>query len=168
MLNDMLNSIRNQIVSSNYLFDKNFRCNYYYKLREEEGGCYLYYINLLDDITKVNSDHYESLIKILNTEKNLQNQNFVKVFYKILKHYSLILDENIKFDIFKNTIKKFKYMINDIEEEEEDDEEEEEEEEKEEIIINEKIDNKKIIEDIKIDEDKKKMKKIKKKKKKKI
>jgi len=158
MLNDMLNSIRNQIVSSNYLFDKNFRCNYYYKLREEEGGCYLYYINLLDDITKVNSDHYESLIKILNTEKNLQNQNFVKVFYKILKHYSLILDENIKLDIFKNTIKKFKYMINDIEEEEE---EIEEEEEKENIKINDIlkeddkiIDDKKLIDDEKTEEEK--------------
>ena len=132
MLIDMLNSIRNQIFSSNYLFDVKFRCNYYYKLREEEGGCYLYYINLLDDITKVNSDHYESIIKILNTEKNLGNQNFVKVFYKILNHYSLILDENIKYDIFKNTIKKFKNMINDFESEEEEKEENEEEENEEE------------------------------------
>lgn len=114
MLTQMLQSIQSNIEKSDLLFDSNFKCDYYLSTFMEEKGCYLYYVNMIKDVTSLEKSHFNSMAKILNNKLN-EDISYVNILYRIIKKFSNEVNNDNKRCIFNNCVNKYKKIISEKE-----------------------------------------------------
>ena len=118
MLTTMLQCIKQNIEKNQLKFDSTFKCNYYGNTYIEEKGCYLYYVNLINDVTSLEQSHFNSLTKILNEKINNSvhidiDIGYVNILYRILKKFSLNVNQENKDNIYNTCAMKYKAILDD-------------------------------------------------------
>lgn len=114
MLIQMLQSIQLNIEKCDLLFDPKFKCDYYLNTFEEEKGCYLYYVNMITDVTSLEKSHFNSMAKILNNKLN-QDISYVNILYRIIKKFTNEVSKDNKRCIFDTCVNKYKTIISEKE-----------------------------------------------------